>query len=81
MNSTQASTSTTRRSLAPAALGLGLASVALITVVAFIAMALGLAAIVVGVASSARSSRGRVVALLGAIAGAGSILFFILHVM
>jgi hypothetical protein len=83
MNSSLASTSptTASRNLAPVSLGLGLLSVALITVVAFIAMALGLAAIVVGVSSATRSSRGRVLAVLGALAGAGSILFFILHVM
>jgi hypothetical protein len=83
MNSTHASTSTTTesRNLAPIALGLGVLSVALITVVAFIAMALGLAAVVVGVSSATRSPRGRVLAVLGALAGAGSILFFILHVM
>jgi hypothetical protein len=63
------------------ALGLGIASVALITVVSFIAMALGLAAIVTGLISAGRTPARRPLAIAGAAAGIGAIGFFVLHIL
>lgn len=62
-------------------LGLGVASIVLITIVSFIAMALGLGAIVTGLISAGRTSVRRPFAIAGAVAGVGAIGFFVLHLL
>ena len=62
-------------------LGLGIASVVLITVVSFIAMVLALGAIVTGLVSAGRTPVRRPLAIAGAVAGIGAIGFFVLHLL
>jgi hypothetical protein len=70
-----------RSKLPYVSLGLGVATVVLITVVSFIALALGVAAIATGLVSAGRTSKDRPVAVLGAVLGFAAIAFFVVRIL
>ena len=70
-----------RSNLPYVSLGLGAAAVVLVTIVSFIAMALGVGAIVTGLLAAGRSADRRPFALLGAILGFGAIAFFVVSIL